>query len=41
MVFFEDCYIVYNENKRRTKIKEMECEQAGLLCYQRKLPSRA
>ena len=27
MVFFEGCRIVYNENKRRTKVKEMECEK--------------
>ena len=29
-VFFEGCRIVYNENKRRTKIKEMECEKMNL-----------
>ena len=27
MAFFEGCHIVYNENKRRTKFKEMEREK--------------
>ena len=30
-VFFEDCRIVYNENKRRTKFKEMEREKNELI----------
>ena len=30
-VFFEGCHIVYNENKRRTKLKEMECEKNELV----------
>ena len=29
MVFFEGCRIVYNENKRRTKFKEMEREKSN------------
>jgi len=29
-VFFEGCRIVYNENKRRTKFKEMEREKMNL-----------
>ena len=40
MVFFEGCRIVYNENKRRTKFKEMECEKNEFIkntshCYHR------
>ena len=31
MVFFEGCRLVYNENKRRTKIKEMEREKNELI----------
>ena len=31
MVFFEDFRIVYNENKRRTKFKEMEREKNELI----------
>ena len=31
MVFFEDYRIVYNENKRRTKFKEMEREKNELI----------
>ena len=31
MVFFEDYRIVYNENKRRTKFKEMEREKNELM----------
>ena len=27
MVYFEGCHIVYNANKRRTKLKEMEREK--------------
>ena len=30
-VYFEGCYIVYNENKRRTKTKETECEKNELI----------
>jgi len=30
-VYFEDCYIVYNGNKRRTKLNEMERDRNELI----------